>query len=95
MTEGPAAICMKASEKIFKGKPVPALGQRSIGNLSAALQCTRLGESYPTISCSIHERAIMEKKRSARHVNALHVLPEKLQQCFFPQEGGGERREKK
>lgn len=58
----PAAIRVKTSEKVFKAKRATALSQRSIWSLSAVLQCTRLAESYLTISCSIHERAIMYKK---------------------------------
>lgn len=63
----PAAIkrVKKTShKKPSKSSASPAVSPRSIWSLSAALQWARLAESYLTISCSIHERAIMYKRVS-------------------------------
>lgn len=77
----------KQLRKMVKAKRDPALSQRSIWILSAVLQCTRLAESYLTISCSIHERAIMYK-RVSKACECAPCLPGELQWSFFPR---GER----
>lgn len=82
----PAAICAKTcEEKIFKARRDPALSQCSIWTISAVLQCTRLAESYLTISCSIHERAIMYK-RVSKACECAPCSPDKLQRSSLPQE---------
>lgn len=87
----PLVVCSLTSENIPANCDA-ALSRRSIWSLSAAPRCTRLAESYLTISCSIHEWAIMYKRVSKAYECAPR-LPGGLLQSFFLQ--GGNNNNKK